>query len=150
MKNTMNKPHVIIGLSALISLGASANPVNPNVMHGSAQFTQNGDTLNIQNTPGTIINWQDFSISNNEVTRFIQQNSASSVLNRVVGQLPSNILGELSSNGKVFLINPNGLLIGNGAMIDTAGFLGSTLDITNADFLAGRLNFKGASGEIEN
>lgn len=147
-----HKGNQLIGfmLGALISTGALANPTNPTVVNGNVSFSENGSALNITNSPGAIIDWQDFSIQNGELTRFIQQNNQSSVLNRVIGQLPSNILGELSSNGKVFLINPNGLLIGAGARIDTAGFLGSSLDISNDDFLAGKMHFKGDGGKIVN
>ncbi len=74
-------------------------------MNGSAGFATSGNTLTVTNTPGTIINWQGFSIGSNEVTRFAQQSASSAVLNRVVGNDPSNILGTLQSNGRVFLIN---------------------------------------------
>src|SRR3990172_9212984 len=75
------------------------------------------------------------------MTRFIQQSAASAVLNRVVGQDPSSILGALQSNGRVFLINPNGIMFGAGAQIDVAGLVASTLNLKNEDFLAGRMNF---------
>src|SRR5262249_46909546 len=108
--------------------------------------------LNVTNSPGAIINWQGFSIGAGETTRFIQQNAASSVLNRVVGPDPSVLLGTLSSNGRVFLINPSGILVGQGARIDVAGFVASTLNLNNQDFLAGRLNFAANpfAGVVEN
>src|SRR5690606_14902950 len=97
--------------------------------------------------PNAIINWQSFSIGANEITRFIQQSQASAVLNRVTGGGgaidPSVILGALQSNGRVFLINPSGITFGAGAQIDVAGLVASTLDISNADFLANRLRFQG-------
>jgi filamentous hemagglutinin family protein len=125
---------------------AQANPTAPTVVHGAATFQQAGNLLSITNSPGTIINWGSFSIAANEVTRFIQQSQASTVLNRVIGQDPSSILGALQSNGRVFLINPNGILFGAGAQIDVAGLVASTLNLSNADFLAGRLNFTEAAG----
>ena len=94
-----------------------------------------GNQLTITNTPGAIINWQSFSINAGEVTRFIQQNSQSTVLNRVVGQDPSQILGALQSNGKVFVINPNGILFGAGAQVDVNGLVASSLKLSNEDFL---------------
>jgi filamentous hemagglutinin family protein len=125
---------------------AFANPTAPTVVHGSAAFQQSGNLLQITNSPNAIINWGSFSIAAHEVTRFVQQSQASSVLNRVVGQDPSSILGALQSNGRVFLINPNGILFGAGAQIDVAGLVASTLSLSNADFLAGRLNFTEVSG----
>ena len=123
-----------------------ANPVGPQVVNGQASVVANGTTLSITNTPGAVINWQGFSINANETTRFIQQSAASSVLNRVVTPDPSVILGALQSNGRVFLINPAGVLVGAGARIDVGGFVASTLNITNADFAAGKMNFQGQPG----
>src|SRR5258708_25861747 len=104
-----------------------ANPSGPGVAAGSASFATSGNSLIITNTPGAIINWQQFSIQKDEVTRFIQQSAASAVLNRVVSQNPSQILGTLQSqlsNGtiaaRVFLINTNGISSGQRAA-STAG-----------------------------
>ena len=100
-----------VSLACLPLAGLYANPDGGVVVNGSASFSQQGNTLNITNTPGTIINWQQFSIQSGETTRFIQQSTDSAVLNRVVGQDPSQILGQLQSNGRVFLINPNGIYL---------------------------------------
>ena len=74
--------------------------------------------------------------------RFNQPSSSSVVLNRVTGgQGPSEIMGTLTANGRVFLINRDGILFGPGSVVNTAGFLATTHDIKNADFMAGRYNF---------
>ena len=125
---------------------AWANPTGPAVAHGQASFNTQGKLLTVTNSPGTIINWKGFSIGAGETTRFVQQNSASAVLNRVVGRDPSSIFGALQSNGRVFLINPNGILFGAGAQINTAGLVASTLDIMDADFLMGRMRFGNTPG----
>ncbi|MDO8811761.1 MAG: MBG domain-containing protein [Gallionella sp.] len=131
---------------------AQANGTDPTVVAGQAKFSTVGSSLSITNSPGTIINWQGFSIGASEATRFIQQNAASSVLNRVIGPDPSVILGTLTSNGRVFLINPSGILVGQGARIDVVGLVASTLNLSNQDFLAGRLNFTShkLAGNVEN
>jgi len=123
-----------------------ANPTLPTVVHGAATIHQTGNLLQVTNSPNAIINWGSFSINASEITRFIQQSAASSVLNRVIGQDPSAILGALQSNGRVFLINPNGILFGAGAQIDVAGLVASTLNLSNADFLAGRMRFSEVPG----
>ena len=64
------------------------------------------------------------------------------MLNRVTGGLgASTIDGTLTANGRVFLVNRDGMLFGPNAVINTAGFLATTHDIKNDDFMAGRYNF---------
>ncbi|WP_018412869.1 two-partner secretion domain-containing protein [Methyloversatilis thermotolerans] len=129
-----------------------ANPSGHQVIQGPVEVQQQGNTLNITAGDKSIIHWKHFSIQAGEVTRFIQPDANSSVLNRVVGQDPSHILGSLIANGKVFLINPNGILFGAGARVDTAGLVASTLNISNQDFASGRLRFtaEGAAGKLRN
>ncbi|WP_402719058.1 YDG domain-containing protein [Janthinobacterium rivuli] len=131
---------------------AQANPALPQVVNGQATFNQQGNIFSITNTPSTIINWQSFSIHAGEITRFIQQNGNSAVLNRITGQDPSKILGSLESNGKVFLINPNGIVFGQGAKVDVNGLVASSLGMTNEDFLAGKRQFTagGVAGGVGN
>ncbi len=119
-----------------------ANPTGPTVVNGTATFANpNPNTLEVTNSRGAIINWQGFSINAGEITRFLQPDAASAVLNRVVGTDPSQILGTLQSNGRVFLINPNGIVFGAGAVVDVQGLVASTLDMSNNDFLSGNYNF---------
>src|SRR5688572_30542807 len=127
---------------------AWANPAGHQVAAGSASVQAAGKTLTITNTPGTILNWQSFSIAPGELTRFVQQSATSAVLNRVVAANPSSIMGTLASNGRVFLVNPHGIVIGAGALIDTAGFVASTLNIADRDFLAGKMKFEGGGAGV--
>lgn len=131
---------------------AHALPTAPNVISGTAAITTSGSAMTVTNSANAIINWQGFSIGQGESTRFIQPSAASAVLNRITGGDPSKIFGALQSNGKVLLINPNGILFGAGARIDVNGLIASTLDITNQDFLAGRMKFSAgaAAGKVDN
>jgi len=145
------------GLSILLLLGQTApvlgNPQGGNVVAGSATITGAGNTVTInQGSNNAIINWQGFSINAGEATRFVVPNSASATLNRVTGGNPSAIYGTLSSNGKVFLINPSGIIVGPTGRIDTHGFMGSTLDISNDEFMqGGSMHFLGTSdAKIDN
>ena len=136
---------VLCGL--LAGAAANANPTGPTVVHGTALFAHPGaNTLNVTTSPNAIINWQGFSIDSAEVTRFVQPSATSAVLNRVTGSDPSTILGQLLSNGRVFLVNPHGIVFGEGAVVDTSGLVASTLGISDADFLAGRYRFDGGPG----
>ena len=129
-----------------------ANPLGHVVTNGSATFSQQGSSLNITNSPGTIIDWQKFSVQKDETTRFIQQSVDSAVLNRVVGQDPSQILGKLQSNGRVFIINPNGILFGANSIVDVGGLVASTLNLSNENFISQQLNFSGngRNGSVNN
>jgi filamentous hemagglutinin family protein len=123
---------------------AHANPSGMAVAAGGAlQSNPNANTLQIVTLPGTILNWQAFSIARGETTRFVQETANSTVLNRVVGANPSSILGTLQSNGRVFLVNPNGIVFGGGSVVDTAGLIASTRELSDANFAAGNYAFSG-------
>ena len=138
---------LLLTTSALLPLGlaiALANPQGPQVVGGSATVQGQGTpTVTVtQQSNSAIINWNTFNIGTNEKTNIIMPSSSSVQLDRVTGgQGPSQILGTLWSNGRVFLVNPDGILFGAGAKVDTAGLLATTHDIANADFMAGRYNF---------
>lgn len=120
---------------------ATANPTGPTVSHGQVQITPGVQTQIQQLTDRAIIDWQSFSIGANESVRFLQPSIQAVVLNRVVGQDPSNILGALEANGNVFLINPNGILFGPNSVVNVGGLVASTLNLSNEDFLAGNYSF---------
>ena len=136
--------NLLLTATALMPVPALAGPQGGVVVGGSAQI-QNQGTANVtinQFSDKAIINWNLFNIGAGEKTTFVQPNSNSIALNRIVGGLgPSQILGALDANGKVFVVNPDGIIFGAGAVITTAGFLATTSDIRNQDFMAGRFNF---------
>jgi len=133
---------------AVIPSALYANPTGEQVVGGAAGFNRpDAATLIVnQNTDRAVINWNSFSIANGELTRFVQPSSSSAVLNRVVTANPSAIYGTLQANGNVFLINPGGVLVGAGGVVNTASFVASTHDINTDEFMkGGQLNFKGNS-----
>ena len=152
MKTKQFFTSLAVALILPISQPLQALPTGAQVVHGSATFAQpNINTLNVTNSHNAIINWQQFNIGVGQTTNFIQPSVNSAVLNQVISNNPSQILGNLNSNGQVYLINQHGLLIGNNAAINTAGFFGSTLNITNEDFLNGNLSFSGGGlGDLDN
>ncbi|MCF8176122.1 MAG: filamentous hemagglutinin N-terminal domain-containing protein [Burkholderiaceae bacterium] len=137
--------------ACFIAAPTLANPENPLVVNGTASFNQVGTVLTVTNSNGAIINWDKFSIQAGETTHFAQAAASSTVLNRVLND-PSAIYGTLSSNGRVWLVNPAGIMVGPGGRVDTAGFVASTLSIRNEDFLAGRNLFvnSGGAGNVVN
>ncbi|MDF1740835.1 MAG: filamentous hemagglutinin N-terminal domain-containing protein [Verrucomicrobiales bacterium] len=130
-----------------------ANPSGGVVVHGDVAIgTGAGGNLQInQASNQAIIDWASFSIDAGELTQFIQPGSNAAVLNRVTGGDPTAIHGALQANGNVFVINPNGILIGAGGTIDVHGLALSTLDISNGEFLAGGdMVFNGAGEGVTN
>lgn len=139
----------ITALAVMASLGgtALALPADGVVTNGNAAITSGGTGVLVvtQTSNAATINWQSFSIGASETVRFVQPSSSSVALNRVLGSDPSQILGKLSANGQVFLVNPNGILFGQGASVNVGGLVASTLDMTDGDFLAGRYSLRGNS-----
>ena len=103
-------------------------------------------TVITQSTQNAILNWQNFSIGKTESVQFIQPNSSAIALNRVTGANVSQIYGNLSANGQVWLLNPNGILIGPSGQVNTNSFLATTRAITDSQFMAGQYQF-GDSGK---
>lgn len=143
-------PSLAASVAIILSVSPTlrANPADGVVTFGGAEFFGGNGNLTIrQTTEKAIINWGDFSINRGELTEFIQPGSNAAVLNRVVGGNPSALDGALRANGKVFLINPNGILVGPSGTIDVGGLVLSTLDVSDDDFLSGRdMIFTGTSG----
>jgi len=141
--------HLFGGVAFLWTSTVQANPAGEQVVAGAAGFERVGGALTItQGTDRAVINWNSFSIGAGEITKFVQPNSSSAVLNRVItANNPSAIYGTLQANGQVYLINPAGIFIGPGGLVDTAGFVASTHDVGDKEFMAGGdLNFTGNSG----
>jgi filamentous hemagglutinin family protein len=132
---------------------AYAEPTGGEFAAGAGAISQAGNLTTIQqNTQHAIVNWQSFGSEAHETIKFVQPNIDSAILNRVVGNLPSNLNGVLEGNGRVYLINQNGIVLGqNGVINVNGGFVGSTRDVTNDAFMAGgALIYKGESiGNIQ-
>ncbi|MFC6283734.1 MULTISPECIES: two-partner secretion domain-containing protein [Polaromonas] len=136
-----------------LALPANTLPTGWNVTSGSATFTQNGNVLNInQTTQQAIANFASFSVGSGATVDISQPNSSAALLARVTGSDPSQILGQVRANGALWLINQAGIMVGPGARIDVARFIASSLNISDSDFLANRLNFRGTGtpGDVRN
>ncbi len=117
---------------------AYANPVGGNVSAGSATISTSGATETItQKSQNAVIDWSGFNIGGKETTRFVDPNSSSLTVNRVHDMNPSKILGTLSANGNIVLINPNGVFFGQGSKVDVNGIIATTSDVKNSEVMAG-------------
>jgi filamentous hemagglutinin family protein len=134
-----------LGLSvmALGATGALANPQDAQVVSGSATITSSGTKLDVhQSSDRAVIDWRSFNIAPGEHTQFYQPSSTSFTLNRVNSTSASQIDGMITANGRIAIINPNGVYFGSGAKVDVGGLIATTADIGDDDFMAGRMDFK--------
>jgi filamentous hemagglutinin family protein len=127
------------GLAIASAQAAYANPSGGQVVAGQATINGQGtDRVRIdQSSDRVVINWDNFSIGLGQGVDFRQPNARSIALNRVTGPEISQILGELTANGQVYLINGNGIVFGKDARVDVAGLVATSADIGNEAFMAG-------------
>jgi filamentous hemagglutinin family protein len=136
------------GLTALAPSSAPANPQGGQVSAGQASMHAQGSTMTVeQHTGRAVIDWQSFDIAPGETTTFHQPSASSAILNRIHDQDPSQIMGHLSANGIVALVNPNGMVFGQGARVDVGSLIATTTDIPNERFLSGQSLLFGQPGE---
>ncbi|WP_216285028.1 two-partner secretion domain-containing protein [Escherichia coli] len=147
---------LLSGMMIMAHPAMSANlPTGGQIVAGSGSIqTPSGNQMNIhQSSQNMVANWNSFDIGKGNTVQFYQPDSSAVALNRVVGGGESQIMGNLKANGQVFLVNPNGVLFGKEASVSTSGFVASTRDIKNDDFMNRRYTFSGgqkAGAEIVN
>ncbi|MFH1717026.1 MAG: Ig-like domain-containing protein [Planctomycetota bacterium] len=120
-----------------------------------------GDHTIINTDHGAIIDWSNFNTDSGQSVTLNQYlggelNSTSAVLNRISGGLPTEFNGALSANGRVFVVNPAGVIFGAGSTIDVTQLVASGLNMSNDAFNAvladpaNRMVFNDGSGEVHN
>jgi filamentous hemagglutinin family protein len=115
---------------------AYANPEGGVVTGGSATITTDGTRTDIvQTSSKAVIDWRSFDIGAGEHTQFHQPGASAIALNRINDYKPSQIDGLLTANGKIILINPNGVFFGAGAVVDVNSMLATTTGIDNNSFM---------------
>tara|TARA_B100001079_G_scaffold163460_1_gene140161 strand:+ start:132 stop:2435 length:2304 start_codon:yes stop_codon:yes gene_type:complete len=114
-----------------------ALPQDGKIVSGAGTISNDGvGNLTVNQASDKIaIDWQSFSIGNNESVMFLQPSASASALNNVIGSLGSVIQGTLNANGQVILTNPNGIHISPTANIDVGSLISSTLNISTQDFV---------------
>jgi filamentous hemagglutinin family protein len=151
-------PFRVFGLLFLLAVfammfqptSAPAGPEGGKVVAGQASIHKSRSDTNIsQSSNRAVINWNSFDIGRGETVDHRMPGPNSAGLHRVIGGGgASQLEGALKSNGNVYLVNPKGVVIHDGAKIDTRGFVATTSDIKNEDFMTGNLDFgiKGSPG----
>ena len=147
---------VLLGfLQPAVALADDVLPQSGSVAQGNVVITtpMAGNMVLNQSSDRAVVNWGSFSIGQGNSVAIHQPSTSSAILNRVTGNTTSQIHGQLSATGQVFVVNPNGLFIGEQGTVNAGGgFVGSTLDTTDSDFMAGQLRFEGlgSSAPVQN
>ncbi len=156
-------PAAIFGavtLAAFLSMSGTSSALMPGTLptggtitSGSGSIATAGRQMTVtQSTDKMIASWETFNIGRMAGVTFNQPGKDSVALNKIYDQSPSRILGSLSANGNIYLINPSGIVFGEGAQVNVGGLVASSLNISDADFLAGKYIFSstGTAGDIIN
>ena len=139
--------------SALKPVLPTALPTAPTVTAGQATVTTTNDQMLVNETSATAaINWKTFDVGAAASVTFVQPTSSSVVLNRVLSADPSQIYGTIKANGIVFIVNPQGIIVGRGAEVNVGGLVASTLNLSDQDLLNGSWSFTAypKSGTVSN
>lgn len=139
--------HALAFATALTPIWATAQnlPTGGTVVQGAATIaTPNANTMVIhQGSDRAVVNWNGFSVGAGSRVDINQPNPNSAILNRVTGDTTSQIHGQINANGRVFVVNPNGIFIGATGSVNTGSFVASTLGIRTDDFMTGQTVFEG-------
>lgn len=125
-----------------------AEPQLNRVVRGDVSFDKNGAETVIRAGNNSIIDYDSFDVGADERVRFVQPDSSARVLNRVLSENPSMIEGQIQANGTVYLVNPAGVIFGEGSLVNAAQFYAAAGWISERDFLEGRDHFTDINGEI--
>ncbi|MGA2497909.1 MAG: filamentous hemagglutinin N-terminal domain-containing protein, partial [Tepidisphaeraceae bacterium] len=142
--------------ASLLGEAVFAAPQGGKVTVGTGSIQTQGTATTIRASDGAVIQYSSFNLVNGESVRFIQPSATSAVLNRIVGATPTaapagtTIDGAITANGRVYFVNPSGVIFGPHAVINVASLYAAAGDITNANFKAGNNLFTIAKGTLVN
>jgi filamentous hemagglutinin family protein len=133
-------------VALVLGQAANANPTGHAVASGTATFTTPATgTLQVKQTSNiVIINWSSFNIAAGQTTKFVQPATTSVAVNRIGGSSPSSILGSLLANGRVVLINGNGIVFGTGSKVNVGSLIATASDAADANLATGKATFSTA------
>ncbi len=138
---------VMLSASILMSALAFAGPEGGVVKGGAGAISRAGNTTTIeQATERMAIDWSSYNVAADERVQYIQPNSSSVSLNRIMSNTGSEIHGRIDANGQVILMNPHGILFGENSVVNAGGILATGLSIDADDFMNGDFTFRAMEG----
>ena len=147
----------IAALAALwrpaVALSPTELPTGGAITAGSASITTSGSAMTVNQTSQILVaDWNSFNIGSEASVTFQQPGATASALNRIHDLDPSQIMGKLTANGQLFLINQSGIIFGKTAQVNVGGIVATSLDMADRDFLTARYRFSsaGSAGPVIN
>jgi filamentous hemagglutinin family protein len=130
------------------AVAGNALPAQGRIVAGQGTIQSSGAAMTVrQASPTMTANWQSFNVGRDASVRFEQPGASSVAVNRVTGGgQASQILGNLSANGRVFVVDPAGVVIGPGARVDVGGLVATSLDVAADGPDGGRYALTGGAG----
>src|SRR5580693_7954651 len=128
----------------LLASAALANPLSAAVTTGSASIASSSNKTQIdQKSEDVVIDWSSFNIGAGQTTEFVQPNAQAIAVNRIGGNSASQILGTLDANGRIVLINGNGMLFGKGSQVNVGSLVATSTGGLDSDVLSGKFTQAG-------
>src|SRR5258706_4342753 len=147
----LRRKALALAVSAAFAQGAYALPTGGTAEVGSMVITTptTNSMVITHSTTQNVDRFGSFNTTSGETVRVNFTNGGSAFYR--VGD-PVSFYGALSSNGRIFLSSPRGILVGAGSMVDVGSIVATTLSMSNADYMAGRFVFtnQGATGDVVN
>lgn len=146
----------VAGVVGVLSIGVAGNVYaqehldHVSTTAGSAIFNHDVETMTttIEAADQTILNYNRFDIPLGATVNFVQPDTNATVLNRVIANNPTEILGQLNADGIVYLVNPSGVMFGQSAVIQVGGLFAAAGNIADSDFLNGELRFTNSANLV--
>lgn len=129
---------------------AMAGPQGAQVKAGQVKIVQRGNTTVIRASDRAIIDYSRFDLAKGETVRFVQPGSSARVLNRISGEAPTTIDGNVRSNGIVYFANRAGVVFGPNSVLNVGGLYAAAGNISDNDFLKGNNRFTEVTGSVIN
>ncbi|MBU2884187.1 filamentous hemagglutinin N-terminal domain-containing protein, partial [Gilvimarinus agarilyticus] len=150
-KRTFAGKQLALALAVASAHCAMAAPEGGVVIDGNANIHHYGNITDInQHSQNTTIVWDSFDIDASEIVNFLQPNDTSIALNRVFSADGTQINGQLNANGRVFVMDANGVLFGQNASVNVGSLVASTLDVSHTDYTHFTFSGNGAPASVLN
>ena len=124
--NRVLRIYGLAGLCAITLAGlpqGHALPAMPVTEQGSASVNISGNRMDItQHSDLLISRHSQYDVGAAESVVYLQPSSSALAIAKIDGGM-SQILGHISANGRLWLVNSNGFFVGQNASIDTAGLM---------------------------